>query len=237
MKTIGILGGMGPESTAQFYMEIIKECQKQYGAQLDSDYPEIIIYNLPIPDIVTGVSNDKRTIEMMIEASRKLVNAGAEFIVMPCNTAHLFYPEISQAISVPFICIFLSTAKCIREEGFQKVALLATDTTIRYKSYADDFERNGIELLTPSSNDQNLVTGVILNILAGRKLQKDKAILQKMAKNLAQSGAQALVLACTDLPILVNQSDFAVPVFDTIEVLARVTVQYARGEIGDEILE
>lgn len=236
-KVIGILGGMGPESTAIFYHAVIKQCQKQYGAQYDEDYPEIFIYNLPIPNIVEGLKKPEKTLDMLIKGAKKIDSIGVDFIVMPCNTAHYFYPSMAKAISVPFICIFHATAKKIKISGFKKVGFLATETTIKYKSFHNDFEKNGVELIFPDQTDQDKLTQIILNILAGRKLEDDKDQMKQIIKKLKQKGAEAVVLACTDLPILLKQEDVDIEVFDTVEILAEATVQYATDKIGNEILE
>ena len=236
-KIIGILGGMGPESTAIFYQAIIKQCQKQYGAKYDEDYPEIFIYNLPIPNIVDGLKKPEETLKMLVEGANKIDSIGVDFMVMPCNTAHYFYPGMAKSISMPFICIFLATAKKIREEGYKKVGFLATETTIEYKSFDKDFEKNGIELILPDERDQKKLTKIIFNILAGKKLQTDKQQLKQIIKNLKRKGAEAIVLACTDIPILLKQKDTDIKIFDTVEILAESTVKYATGKIGNEILE
>ncbi|MFH1286376.1 MAG: amino acid racemase [Candidatus Magasanikbacteria bacterium] len=236
-KIIGVLGGMGPESTAIFYHALIQQCQKQYGAQYDDDYPEIFIYNLPIPDVVEGLTKPEETLTMLIKGAQKIESIGVDVMVMPCNTAHYFYPGMSKSISMPFICIFLATAKKIRSKGYTKVGFLATETTIKYKSYDKDFEKNGIELILPDQTDQEKLTKIIMNILAGRKLETDKEALKQIIERLNAKGAKAIVLACTDLPILLKQEDVDVEVFDTVEILAETTVQYSIGKIGNEILE
>jgi aspartate racemase len=236
-KIIGVLGGMGPESTAIFYHAVIKQCQKQYHAQYDEDYPEIFIYNLPIPNIVEGLNKPDETLDMLVKGTKKIESIGVDFIVMPCNTAHYFYPNMAKSISVPFICIFHATAKKIKISGLKKVGFLATETTIKYKSFHNDFEKNGIELIVPVQTDQDKLTQIILNILAGKKLDEDKEEMKQIIEKMKQNGAEAVVLACTDLPILLKQDDVDIPVFDTVEILAEATVQYAIGKIGNEILE
>ncbi len=236
-KIIGVLGGMGPESTAIFYHAVIKQCQQQYGAKYDDDYPEIFIYNLPIPDIVEGLKQPEETLSMLVKGAEKVESIGVDFMVMPCNTAHYFYPDMAKSISIPFICIFTATAKKIKSERYKKIGFLATETTVKYKSYDTDFEKNGIELVLPNQADQDKLTGIILNILAGEKLEDDKQAIKQIIENLKQQGAEAVVLACTDLPILFDQDDVDIKLFDTVEILAEATIQYAIGKVGNEILE
>lgn len=236
-KIIGVLGGMGPESTAIFYHALIQQCQKQYGAQYDQDYPEVFIYNLPIPDVVEGLAQPEETLAQLIKGAQKIDTIGVDFMVMPCNTAHYFYPGMAKSISIPFICIFLATAKKIKSKGYKRVGFLATETTIKYKSYDKDFEKNNVELILPDQADQESLTKIIMNILAGHKLNSDKEQMKQIIERLKAKGAEAVVLACTDLPILLKQEDVDIEVFDTVEILAEATVQYAIGKIGDEILE
>jgi len=236
-KVIGILGGMGPESTAIFYQALIKQCQKQYGAQYDSDYPEIFIYNLPIPDVVEGLENAEETLAMIVKGAQKIDSIGVDFMVMPCNTAHYFYPDMAKSINIPFICIFLTTAKKIKSKGYKKVGFLSTETTVKYKSYDRDFEKNDIELILPEQEDAKLLTKIIMNILAGQKNTSDKQNLIEIIERLKAKGAEAIVLACTDLPILLKQEDTDMELFDTVEILAEATIQYSIGKIDNEIFE
>jgi len=236
-KVIGVLGGMGPESTAIFYHALIKQCQRQYEAKKDDDYPEIFIYNLPIPDIVEGLKKPKKTLEKLIMGAQKIDSIGVDFMVMPCNTAHYFYLEMAKLINTPFICIFLATAKALKAKGYKRVGFLSTETTIKYKSFDRDFEKNGIELVFPDKTEKKRITKIILNILAGKKLEKDKKSLKDIIYRLERRGAEAVVLACTDLPIILKQEDVDIKIFDTVEILAEATIKYAIGEIGKEILE
>lgn len=237
MKSIGVIGGMGPESTAIYYQALIKQCQDIYGAKYDKDFPEIIIYNLPIPDVVERLEDQRQTINALITCANKLLSAGAEFLAMPCNTVHYFYPQVTEAINAPFICIFLAAAKKIKSIGLKKVGFLSTTTTKEMKSFADDFSRNNIELIFPESSDQDKVNHIILNILQGSKSNEDKAVLIDIIYKLKKQGAEGVVLACTDLPLLINQQDVDIQLFDTVDILAEATINYALGRIGDEILE
>ncbi|MAG17923.1 MAG: aspartate racemase [Candidatus Diapherotrites archaeon] len=224
-KIIGILGGMGPESTAIFYHEIILQCQKQYGAQLDEDYPEIFMYNLPIPDVVEGIKNKAETLNSLVKGAKKIESIGVDFMVMPCNTTHYFFKDMKKEISIPFLSIVEETAKKIKEKGFKKIGLLATKTTVENKIYNPEFEEYGIELVIPEEQDK--VNKVIMNILAGNKLETDKQELKQVINSLKDKGAEAIVIGCTDIPILLKAEDVEMAVFDTVEILAESTVRYA----------
>ena len=222
---------MGPEATALFYLSLIRQCQKQYGARFDWDYPEMFIYNLPIPDVVKGIKKPIKTLAYLVKGAKKLESIGADFIVMPCNTATYFYKDIIKEISIPFLSIVNEAAKEIKLRNYKKVGLLATKTTIENKIYEEDFEKSGIKLIAPKKPEE--VNKVILNILAGKKLEKDRNVLKKIAKELEERGAEAIVLGCTDLPIILRQKDLNIKIFDTVEILAKSTIKFALGQKKD----
>ncbi len=224
-KIIGVLGGMGPESTAIFYHELIIQCQKQYGAKYDEDYPEIFIYNLPIPDVVEGLKTPEKTLKVLVRGAKKVESIGVGFLVIPCNTAHYFFDGIKKEISIPFLSIIEETAKKIKSKKYKKVGLLATETTINSKIYDKIFTDYGIGIIVPKEQDK--VTKIILNILAGKKLEKDKQDLKKIIEMLKNKGAEAIVLGCTDLPILLKPEEIDLEAFDTIEILAESAIKYA----------
>ena len=161
----------------------------------------------------------------MVSGAKKLELIGVDFIVMPCNTAHYFYEEIKKEISIPFLSITGETAKKVKSKNFNKVGLLATGTTIKFKIYNKDFDKLDIELVVPEKQEK--VTKVIMNILAGKKLEKDKEELKQIIEELKSNGAEAIVLGCTDIPILLQQGDVDIKVFDTVEVLAESTIKFA----------
>ncbi|MDP6670899.1 MAG: amino acid racemase [archaeon] len=228
-KTIGVLGGMGPEATALFYQLLIEQCQKQYGAQLDEDYPEILIYNLPIPNILKGINEGDRVLNCLVGGAKRLESADVDFLVMPCNTATYFYEEIVKEIFIPFLSIVAETAKRIKSQGCKRVGLLATETTVQTGLYFTELEKNGVKLITPKN--QAVVDQAILNVLAGKKLAQDKKALGRIVQEMEKRGAKGIVLGCTELPILVKQEDLNIRVFNSLEILAEATINYSMQKV------
>ncbi|MFH1409055.1 MAG: amino acid racemase [Nanoarchaeota archaeon] len=224
-KIIGVLGGMGPESTAIFYHALIIQCQRQYGAKHDHDYPEIFIYNLPIPPIVEGIRNPEKTLKILIKGAKRLESIGVDFIVMPCNTAHYFYDQLRKGVSIPFLSIVEETANKIVSSNYKQVGLLATDATISEQIFKTNFEKRKIQFLVPMN--QKIMAGIIMNILSGKILDSDKQMLLNIMNELVERGAEAVVLGCTDLPILIHPEDTAIKLIDTIQVLAESTIRFA----------
>ncbi len=222
-KKIGVLGGMGPESTAEFYKELIRQCQLQFGSQKDEDYPEIVIYNLPIPDVLNTLDWGL-TKTALVVGLKKLESIGVDFIVIPCNTVQVFFQEMQQSISVPLLNIIEETAKKVKEKNYSKIGLLATKTSIDRKLFDKVFEKYSIELIKPTS--QLKIDNIILNILSGKKKFSDKKVLLEKILELQNKGADAIVLGCTDLPPLFEQNN-KFKVVNSIKVLAEATIKFA----------
>ena len=125
-KTIGILGGMGAGATVDLYMEIWKYYQTNFGAKYDNDFPPIIIYSVPIPDVVESVENEKLTLEMLQATAQTLEKGGVDFIVIACNTVQFLLDKIRQVVSIPVIGIAEVNAEYLQGKGISKAGILAT---------------------------------------------------------------------------------------------------------------
>jgi aspartate racemase len=227
MKKLGVIGGMSPESTILFYGEMVEILQKRFGAKFDSDYPEMMISNLPIPDIVKGIANERKTREMLSENARKLENAGMDFIAVPCNSVHLFYDAVSDKVAIPVLNIIDVTLKKAKSSGYKRIGLLATETTYQKNLYGALADEYGMEIIMPDENGIKRIVSVIVNLMSGKKLAEDSETLTEVSESLIKRGAECVVLGCTDLPALVSGNEISVPVLDTIKILAEVTVDFA----------
>ncbi len=221
-KTIGILGGMGPEATADLYLRIIQLFQQKYGAIYDSDFPEIIIVNLPIPDVVENANEQNRVKQMLIDGVKKFEKAGADFVAIPCNTVTYYIKDMQNSVSIPIINILQETANAVRKDGIKQVGLLGTETTIKSKIY--DNVLKDFQILTLEKPEQIETTRIIMNILAGRKNLEDREKLFEFVQKLKDKGAKKVILGCTELPLLIKAND---DVFDTLEILAKSVIERA----------
>ncbi|MBC8494763.1 amino acid racemase [archaeon] len=215
-KKIGILGGMGPEATAELYREIIRIFQKKYGAVYDNDFPEMVILNLPLPDVVENLESDYEIKRVLDYGIKKLISAEVDFIAVPCNTATAFIID-----DVFFVNIIAETIKIIKDQKLKKVGILATRTTIGSGLYQKLLK--DIKLLIPDSNDQEKITKIIMNILSGEKSSEDKNLLCSMISNMKINGAEKVILGCTELPLLYKGED----TIDTLAILANAVVKRA----------
>lgn len=230
-KKIGILGGMGPEATAQAYQEIIRIFQERFGAKYDVDFPEIIIVSKPIPDVVERVENENQTLVLLNNGIAQLTTAGADFVIIACNTVQRFLPELRKSASLPILGIAEEVAKCLQ---FKMVGLLATEATMNARIFEDALEPSGVTVIKPNKKEQSMVTNIILNIMNGKKTDADKAMLLMIVDSLKLSGAEAVILGCTDLPLLITQDDVSVPLIDTTQVNAEAAVTYCLNTTGEK---
>ncbi len=224
-KIIGVLGGMGPEATAEFYRLMVVKAQCFFSAQYDADFPATYIYSAPIPDIVEGLDdNTKRTTaeRALVEAIQKIASWKPDFIVIPCNSAYVFFPEMQRAISIPILQIAEEVSLECQRKKYQKVGLLATSTTVKNRIYQDK-----IDLVLPNETEQKVITQSILNILSGKKSIEDKKELEKVICSLKTQGAEAIILGCTELPLLLQGQSQGLELLNTIEILAEATIKKA----------
>ena len=221
-KTIGILGGMGPEATAELYLRIIRFFQQKYGAIYDSDFPEIIIVSLPILDVVENSDEQSKVKEMLIGGVQKLEKVGADFVAIPCNTVTYYIKEMQDAVSIPIINVLQETANEVIRSGVKKIGLLGTETAIKSKIYADVLAN--VQIYTLNEAEQKATTKIIINILTGKKSKEDRKKLTEFIQRLKNLGAEKVILGCTELPLLIRKND---DVFDTLEILLKSAVERA----------
>lgn len=228
-KTIGILGGMGPHATVDLFRKIIEATP----AQRDQEHLRILVDNNPgIPDRTQAIlGKGESPLPMMIEMAKNLEKAGADFIVIPCNTAHSWLSELQESLSIPIIDMVEETARVVNSQfpHFHKVGLIATTGTIKSKVYHQVFERAGWEVITPKETGQEIVMKAIYGkegIKTGEP-EKPKAKIIKVARELLGMGAEILVAGCTEVSLVLSKEDLSIPVVNPTEILAKAAVKEA----------
>lgn len=226
MKSIGILGGMGPEATAELYARLVQTFQAK-GAVYDEEFPTIYIYNLPAPDVAEKENDILMTLIDSIEKLRKM---GSEILTISCNTATCLIESYG---NIPgFVSIVKETVRKVKEYRYRKVGLLGTKLTLKTGVYQFLLKKEGVDFLLPTEVEREEITKIILNILAGKKLPTDKMILEKIALKMIENGAEAIILGCTELPLLFKNSN--IRAIDTIQVLTEALVRECNGRSGVE---
>jgi aspartate racemase len=227
-KVIGILGGMGPEATIDLFQKIVAATP----ARTDQEHLRVIIDNNPkIPDRTAALLHGGEDPTPLLQATaRNLERAGADFLIMPCNSAHLFFDKVVEAVRIPVLHIAdEAVAESLRRyPGIERVGILAATGTARLGLYHKRFEAKGIRALSPSDADQEIVHAAIFSVKAGDKGPAVRERIRGVAERMAGQGAQLLLTACTELPLILQDGDVSVPVLDPTQALAQAAVRLAR---------
>jgi aspartate racemase len=227
-KTIGILGGMGPSASADLYLRIIKYSQQEYNAVQDSDYPPVIIVSLAMSGFdETGIVDGILVKNQLVDGVKKLEASGADFIIIACNTVHIFYEQMQSAIKIPILNIVEEAKKRILESGFKKVGLFSSESTNRLGLYQNNFKQSEIEIVSADDNQQKLLNNVIENVMGGKQGVEDIKILKDISAEYSKQGAEAIVMGCTEIPLAINQSQINKKLFDSTQILAESAVDFS----------
>ena len=227
-KIIGILGGMGPEATIDLFYKIIKSTP----AEKDQDHLRIIIDNNPkIPDRTAAIlGKGEDPLPALQETARNLEKAGADLIIIPCNTAHYFLPSIQESVKIPILNMIEETAKETQRKTPQikKVGLLASIGTYKMEIYHQHFKKFNIEVISPEEKDKKEVMKVIYAVKAGDLSEEVKRNILKIAQKLIDKGVEAIITGCTEIPLILKEGDVSVPIIDPTQVLAKMAIKKAK---------
>ncbi len=230
-KTIGILGGMGPEATADLFYRIVKATP----VEKDQDHPRTIVYsNSKVPDRTPAITGDGESpLPEILMAAKSLEGAGAEFLIIPCNTAHYFIEELRRDIGIPVLHMIEMTAWQVSREhpGAGKVGLIATDGTLKSGIYERFFKKVGVEVLLPTPELQGRTMDAIYRHIKRGDLETGRMISLEVARDFERRGAELVICGCTEISLVLKHGDIQVPVVDPLQVLAETAVKVGRGEL------
>ena len=228
LKTIGILGGMGPLATADLFSQIIARTR----ARNDNEHiPVLIDSNTRIPDRTAALLHGGESpCKEMVRSALRLEHMGADFLIMPCNTAHGFYQEIVAYTNLPLVNMIEETALEIVRQGIRRVGLLATDGTLRTGIYSEMFKKHAIDFLEPDANEQTAVMDLIYKGIKAGNYSLDLSDFYRTLQGMEERGVEAFVLGCTELPIAFEK--FAIPnrAINPTAILAKRAIVLAGGE-------
>jgi len=224
MKTVGIIGGLGPETTSEFYLDIVFSSYKK----TKKSRPGIIISSVPLPyqieeDLIVSNKGSDRYIPFLVKEAKRLEKAGSDFIVMPCNSLHVFIEEIRNAVKIPVLSIIEETVKFLKKNKFKKVGIVSTSATIQNKLYETAFEKNNIAYVTPNDLQQAKMGKFILNLVTGQQKNTDRKELIKIINDFENKDVDCVALACTDLQLLIPKHP-KLKILDTMKIFADATV-------------
>ncbi|MFA6601379.1 MAG: amino acid racemase [Candidatus Paceibacterota bacterium] len=223
IKTIGIIGGVGPETTSKIYHSIIDTYKRQ-----SDRYPSIVIYNLPFPFIIENEAiakgiNVHKMLPFLIDGAKILEKSGADFGILPCNTLHKYIKEIREAVKIPFLSILDETVLELISNKVKTVGVLATETTVKDRLYDSLLGKNGINVLYPTETEQKTINQLILELINKTKGKCSEQQMEEICSSLHKKGAGAILLACTDLQLAKINSK--IPIFDTTDILIAASVR------------
>lgn len=226
-KTIGILGGMGPSANAAMYQKIIQLCQEQYSAVQDTDYPKIVLYSLPLTGFdETGIVDATHVLAQLHAGIGTLVAAGCDCIVMACNTVHVFYDQLQAACPIPILHMVAETVQAAA--GHTSVGVLSSETTAKTGLYTHALQAQGAHAFTASSSQQKVITDGITRVMAGAQSVADVQSLQAICTDMQKQGATAIILGCTELPLILQQEHIVLPLYDAVTIGAKVALAFAQ---------
>ena len=228
MKTIGLIGGMSWESSAEYYRIINDEVKARLGGfhsakcvMISVDFAEI--------EILQQQARWQEAAELLAGAARSLELAGADFVVLCTNTMHKLAQEVEASIHIPFLHIADATAEVVRAKGVQKIGLLGTRFTMEEAFYKGRLaEKFGLEVVTPEAADREIVHRVIYDeLVKGVIRPESKAQYLAVIERLVAQGAQGVILGCTEIGLLVQDGDCRVALYDTTRIHALAAVDFA----------
>lgn len=227
MKTIGIIGGMSWESTAEYY-RIINEAINRDLGRLHSG--KILLYSVDFEEIEQLQHENKwqELSDLMIDAGQKLEKAGADLLLIATNTMHKLADKVQDEVSIPLLHIADATATKVLTDRHFCVGLLGTKYTMEQDFYKHKLQERGLTVLIPDEQERAFVHTIIYDELCkGKVLDASRKKYKKIIQNLANKGAQGIILGCTEIPLLIKQKDSPITVYDTTRIHAETAVEFA----------
>jgi aspartate racemase len=227
MRKIGIVGGLGPDSSIEYYRIIIELYRKK---KRDEGSPELIIYSLNIKDMIDLVEYERwdKLVDVLANAVQSIAKIGADFAIIAANTPHAVFEEIKARSPIPMLSIVDETFRVVEHQGLTKVGLLGTMTTMTRDFYPKVFARGGINIVVPGKKHQEFVHNKLMTELQFGRVIKDTkhrllGIIEKMVE---QNNIQGLILGCTELSLIFKKDEFGIPFFNTTKIHAEAALSY-----------
>jgi len=219
VKKVGIIGGIGPVSTLDYYMGIINGYR---AITNDDNYPEIVINSINMTKMLSFVSiKDWDTlVKMLLSAIKNLADAGAEFAAIASNTPHIVFDRVQKESELPLISIVDATCKYVQSKGCNRVVVIGTRFTMGSGLYSEALGKFGITAIVPSENDQEVIHGIIFPKLEdGIVVPEDKIKILEISNGLLTShNADGLLLGCTEFPLMIKDNDIDTLIFNTTQI-------------------
>lgn len=225
-KKIGIIGGVGPQSTDFIYEKIIEFSQSEHDAKSNSDFPRVLIDSVPVPDFISDKENIEKAESMLIDSAKTLSVAGVTRLCIGSNTVHILLDKLKTQTAVPFISMIELVANECVNRGFKKVGLLGTPVLVSSELYQTELSSKGIITIVPTQEQLTVVETLIRNVIAGDESSQTKNEYIVILNDMFSKGAEAIILGCTELPLAVNYEALGDRTLNSDEILAKGIVDY-----------
>lgn len=228
MRTGGVIGGLGPETTSHFYLDVVQRCERDFNER-----PPLAVWNIPLPlhierDLILKSQGQERYKPYLETAAKLLERSGSEVLAMPCNSLHIFINDVRKSVNVPVLSIIEESVSKLRSDQVRSVAVLGTETTVESRMYQTPLEEAGIEVVLPGKEDQHHINEVIDRILAKKTTEHDKSAMTHI---MGQMDSDNILLACTDFQNIVSGVQDK-KIYDTMAILAAGLVREMNA-VGD----
>jgi len=228
MKTIGMIGGMSWESSLEYYRIMNQAAKEKLGGFHSA---RCILYSVDFDDVekLQHQGDWESLTRLMIEAAQKVKKAGADFLVICTNTMHKMADEVQKATQIPLLHIADVTAEAVKANGQSRVGLLGTKFTMEQDFYKGRLkEIHGLDVLIPEDKERQAIHDILYNELClGEIKELSREKFQSIIQNLVKRGAQGVILGCTEIPLIVRQEDYEIPLYDTTALHATAAVDFA----------
>jgi aspartate racemase len=232
MKRIGIVGGLGPESTLDYYRRIIAAFQAEGRI---AEYPEMVVYSANLAEFLRlqEAGDRERMVGLLLEAVRSLHRAGAEFAAIASNTPHQVFDRLQAAAPLPMLSIVEAAGDRAAERGLRRLALLGTAYTMRADFYPAVFRGKGLTVFVPSEGDQELIqrrlfTEIELGVI---RESTRRELLEVVGRMRERHSVDAVILGCTELPLILDREEYGIPFLNTTAIHVERIVRYCRQDL------
>lgn len=227
MAKIGMIGGLGPESTLDYYRLLIEEYRSKSN---DESNPEIIIYSMDINKLLKLVDDEEweNLTEYLVDGIKVLEKGGADFGFISANTPHIVFDRINELTIIPLISIVEMTCEYIKKAGIKKVGLLGTKFTMQNDFYKKACDKEGLELFCPNEKEQEYIQYKLMTeIELGQFLDETRDGLLKIIKRMIMDNSiEGVILGCTELPLILTKSEFGIPFFNTSKIHVESIIEH-----------
>lgn len=215
-------------ASAHFLQKILYGCQENYLAIQDTDYPHVILNSIRLQGFdESGVVEETMVEDQLKAAILELNNAGADGIVIPCNTVHIFYLSLVKVSTCPIFNLIEETCAEVQKQGYKRVGLLASESNLKSRLYQDALKASGIIAIEPDPKSYPSIGKIIEAVMANRQGMHESQLLNELIQPLKAQGAEAVILGCTELPLAIQKSSATLPIIDSLEVLTKTSLRFA----------